>query len=241
MTAAARRLEAHGADMQVSVGHSVGEFAALVASGALEFGDALEAVAWRARLVDESAPEGRMLAVIGLSESEVAELCVSLGAEHAIAPAVFNAPRHVVVSGTCEAVSEAAGRAKKVGAIRVLPLKARHAFHSPLMEAVTTSWRDYLDSVPIRLPSRQTILAGTAEVPTSAHQIRQELANQLTRPVRWVDTIEAVIEGGVRCAIEVGPGRFLTSLCRHIDQRLNCQCIAQARSLDDVVAASREA
>jgi [acyl-carrier-protein] S-malonyltransferase len=201
-------------------GHSLGEYSAYVAAGALAPTDAARLVRRRGELMLEAGQQrpGTMAAVIGLESEQVAALCgeASDGAEVAVA-ANLNAPDQSVISGDPGAVERAGALLKQAGAKRVLPLKVSGAFHSPLMEPAAAGLRRELEQVAFTEPSFPVIANATAEPVRDAATARRLLGDQLTAPVRWVESMRrAADEVGEATFVEVGPGAVLSGLLRRI-------------------------
>ncbi len=201
-------------------GHSLGEYSAYVAAGVLAPTDAARLVRRRGELMLEAGQQrpGTMAAVIGLESEQVAALCgeASDAAEVAVA-ANLNAPDQSVISGDPGAVERAGARLKAAGAKRVLPLKVSGAFHSPLMEPAAAGLRRELEQVAFAEPSFPVIANATAEPVRDAATARRLLGDQLTAPVRWVESMRrAADEAGDATFVEVGPGTVLSGLLRRI-------------------------
>lgn len=209
------------AEPVVAAGHSLGEYTAYAAAGALAARDAARLVRRRGELMFEAgeARPGEMVAVLGLDAERVAAACreASSGAEVAVA-ANLNAPDQTVISGDPGAVSRAGRLLSDAGAKRVVPLKVSGAFHSPLMEPARLGLRDELERVSFRDPAFPVIANSTAELVRRADLARAKLAEQLTAPVQWVRSMErAVSEAGEGATfIEIGPGATLSGLLRRI-------------------------
>ncbi len=198
---------------QAVAGHSLGEYAALVAAGGVDPLDALALV--RARgLAMAAATEGTMAAVLGLSDAEVEAACRAAGG--AVVPANYNAPGQLVISGEVAAVERATRLLQERGARRVVALPVGGAFHSPLMGVATQRLKSALATLslqPLRLPMAFNVDAAIhQDVPT----VRRLMAEQLTAPVRWSRCVQTLWELGVRSFVEVGPRRTLTALIRRI-------------------------
>ncbi len=191
-------------------GHSLGELAALVAAEALEEQDGLELVVLRGRLMQEAGEReggGGMLALLGNGAAEQAE---ELALAHGLAVANDNSPQQVVLSGARSAIPAAAQAAEALG-IRAMPLAVTGAFHSPMMASAVPEFRAALDRVSVRAPRVPVLSAVTAE---PFDDVRARLADALTRPVRWRETVLALHARGVEDFVEVGPGRVLSGLVK---------------------------
>jgi len=188
-------------------GHSLGEYSALVAAGALEAVDALRLVRLRGELMQEHGA-GAMAAIVGPDAAAVASIAADAGAE----VANLNAPDQTTVSGTREAVDRAIARAKERGAKRALPLPVSAAFHSSLMAPVVEGMREPIAAVPLR-PVEVPLVANVDARPlTHPDDLRRELLDQICAPVRWVDVVATLTASGVTTFYEVGPGRVLSGL-----------------------------
>jgi len=195
-------------------GHSLGEYSALVAAGALTFSDALRLVRRRGKLMEEAAARhpGGMAAIIGLTDEEVRELCDEVAKEHGtLTAANYNSPGQVVVSGETEAINAARNAAKARGA-RAIPLAVSGPFHSPLMREAAEAFTEILAEVPIAVPAMPVAPNFTAEPTTDPAQIRDALERQITGAVQWVRTVYAMRAMGMQCFVEIGPGSVLTGL-----------------------------
>ena len=207
--AIARHLFATDVAPDGAAGHSVGEIAALVATGALEISDALRLTRERARLMAEAPEGGTMAAVLGLNAEGVAA-ALPEGAEIAN----YNGPGQTIISGGTEAIEAAKTTLVDAGAKRVLPLNVSGAFHSSLMKPAALKLKDYLDAVPLRRPALCFVSSVTGAQETEPETIKELLWKQLYSPVRWTDVMAAL--GPVR-AIEAGPGKVLQRLAKRMD------------------------
>lgn len=200
----------------VTAGHSLGEFTALVAAGALDFATALRLVAERGRLMGEAgrAAAGRMCAVLGLDIARTREICEQAAAAGTIVIANDNAPGQIVLSGASEAIAVAERLAKEAGARRVLPLAVSGAFHSPLMAPAAREFAALVAAAPLRDPIFPIVANTTARPLSTAEEIRLELQQQLTGPVRWTESVRAMGDAGVGAYVEVGPGAVLAGLIK---------------------------
>ncbi|MCB2199949.1 ACP S-malonyltransferase [bacterium] len=216
-------LSPRGIDIHAAAGHSLGEYSALVATGALQFDDALAVVALRGELMQNAGDErpGTMAAIIGLAIEKVEEVCASASTKNEVVVAAnMNAPGQVAISGDVVAVHRAMELAKEAGAKRALQLNVSGAFHSPLMAPAAEKLAEQLEKTPFRPPSVAIYQNVTARPTTDSDVIKKRLIEQLTHPVRWVETIEAIIGDGVERFIEVGPGAVLQGLNKRIAKGL---------------------
>jgi [acyl-carrier-protein] S-malonyltransferase len=197
-------------------GHSMGQYSAMVAAGVLDLADGVRLVRERGRLMQASAPDGSMAAIIGLDDERLPELVAAGEAIGVFTIANRNAPGQVVVSGERAAVTAAAEAAKELGAKRAIVLPVSVAAHSPLMERAAEGMREVLASVEFRDPAAPLLANADATLLTTGDACRAELIDHLTRGVDWVRVIEAMAADGVSRVIEVGPGRVLTGLVKRI-------------------------
>ncbi|WP_129672396.1 ACP S-malonyltransferase [Candidatus Chloroploca sp. Khr17] len=204
-------------------GHSLGEYSALVAGGALDFADAVRLVRQRGELMAQ-ARDGSMAAVIGLPEDDLDQVCREVSASLADHPepvrtivvANYNAPDQLVISGSTLAVEQASILAKIRGAKRVLPLRVSAAFHSPLMRHAADGMAWAIRSVGVRDLHIPLIANVTAEPLLKADEVRYEAVAQVVAPVRWIASVQRMVQDGVSAFLELGPGKALTGLVRRI-------------------------
>jgi [acyl-carrier-protein] S-malonyltransferase len=210
-------------------GHSLGEYTALVAAGALTFSDGLRLVRERGRLMQEAGERvpGTMAAIIGLPEDKVTELCYQTRAE----VCNLNSPGQAVIGGTLEAVARAIEEAKARGARQAIRLNVSGAFHSSLMRPAAEGMAEPVARTPFADAQVLIVANSTAQAITSAEAIRRELLEQLRRPVLWQRSVEYMIENGVTTFVEIGPGRVLTALIHRIDGSTNTRNIGDAPSI----------
>jgi len=217
-----------------TAGHSLGEYSALVAAGALDFPTALQLVRRRGELMAE-AREGSMAAIIGLDDVPLEQICREVSAEDApVVIANYNSPGQLVISGAGAAVERACALAKQRGAKRAMPLKVSAAFHSSLMRAAAEGLAVALAQAPIADARTPVISNVTAEPLTQAAAIRRELIAQVTSPVRWIASVQRMAADGVDTFVEIGPGSVLTGLIKRIvlDMRLlNVSDLTSAHAL----------
>lgn len=203
-------------------GHSLGEYSALVAAGALDLADALRLVRRRGELMEEHGLGG-MIAVLGLDEDAVQLVAGEAGAE----VANFNSPGQVTISGTDEALTVAEIAATTRGARRVVRLPVNGAFHSSMMQPVAEALAPDIERTPFAEPIAPLVGNVAAEPLTHPDDLRRELIEHITRPVQWISIVEALVAGGVTSAAEIGPGNVLAGLGRRIDRSLKIQTTEQ--------------
>ena len=210
-------------------GHSLGEFSALVASGALSFEDGLKLVASRANAMQKACEvnPGTMAAIIGLPDEKVEEICASVNSEDNIVVAAnYNCPGQLVISGNVDAVNSACERLKEAGAKRALPLKVGGAFHSPLMQPAKDELQAAIEATIFNTPKCPVYQNIDAKAHTDASEIKNNLIAQLTSPVRWTSSVQAMVSAGADDFTECGPGKALQGMIGRIDRNVNAHGIA---------------
>ena len=219
-----------GLEPDVVVGHSVGEFAALAAAGALGTGDAIGLVRERGLAMAEAARErpGTMAAILGLEDEEVENLCRKI---IGVWPANYNCPGQVVVSGEHDAVEECCAEAESLGARRAVRLKVSGAFHSPLVARAADRLRPALERVRFADPLAPFMSTVTARV-EPAQKLGALLVDQLTAPVRFTQAATELMRSGVTTFVEVGPGNVLSGLVRRIDRGVKTISVSTVEGLD---------
>jgi [acyl-carrier-protein] S-malonyltransferase len=218
-------------------GHSLGEYAALVAAGAIEFRDCLPLVRHRAQAMQQAVPagEGAMAAVLGLEDDAVRAACAEAAQGQVVEAVNFNAPLQVVIAGSKAAVERAMLVCKAKGAKRALSLPVSAPFHSSLMQPAADRLRDYLANVALQMPEIEVIHNADLSISVDPSQIRDALVRQAASPVRWVETIRKMAAAGVTHVVECGPGRVLAGLTKRIDNNLTGLAIADRASLETVL------
>lgn len=205
-------------------GHSLGEFSALVAAGALSFEDGLKLVYARAMAMQkacEAAPS-TMAAIIALPDEVIEKTCAEISSEgNVVVPANYNSPGQVVISGNVDAIQEACRQLKEAGAKRALPLSVGGAFHSPLMESARVELAKAIETAPVNTPVCPVYQNVDALPHTDPKEIKENLLKQLTAPVRWTQSVKNMIADGMTEFVECGPGQVLTGLIGRIQKDLN--------------------
>jgi [acyl-carrier-protein] S-malonyltransferase len=219
----------------VAAGHSLGEFSAHVAAGTLEFGDALESVRTRGELMFASGVErpGTMAAILGLDDEVVNDVCRKVQGEGAICvPANFNSQGQIVISGDVEGVDRGMALCKEAGAKRAVPLTVSGAFHSPLMQPAREGLREKLEKINFSDPSYPVVSNVTSEPVADGSRARELLVEQLTSPVRWRASVEAMVELGVERFFELGEGSVLCGLNRRNAREIPCLSLGAPGDFD---------
>jgi [acyl-carrier-protein] S-malonyltransferase len=219
-----------------AAGHSLGEFSALVAAGALAFADALRVVRERGRAMQRAVPAGvgSMAAIIGLELETVAAICREAAESQVVSPANLNGAGQIVIAGHKEAVDRAVELAKTQGAKRAIPLTVSAPFHCALMRPAAEQLQAVLADVDIK-PLRCAVVSNVEAKPNRDPQrVKGLLVRQVTTPVRWQECVEALAHEGCTAALEVGPGKVLTGLVKRIAPEIKClpaEDVDQARML----------
>jgi len=237
--AALRLVEAAGVRASWSAGHSLGEYTACVAAGALDFEDALRLVHRRGELMHQAGTDrpGTMAAVLGLDRAGVEALCREASAAGVVQPANLNAPGQVVISGEIAAIERVCELAKSHGAKRAIRLEVGGAFHSPLMGAAATGLAEWIDRTPFR-DARFPVIANVSAQPVSgADEIRAALKAQLLGAVRWEDSMKLLVDQGAEGFVELGSGKVLRGLLRTIAPSATTMNVEDPESLQATLAA----
>lgn len=240
--AVARVWQAAGGPLpSLAAGHSLGEYAALVCAGSLTFSDAVSLVAARGRFMQEAVPEGQgaIAALLGLDDAQVLALCKSVtdrGAGRIVSAVNFNAPGQVVIAGHASAVQDAIALAEKSGARKAIKLPMSVPVHCELMEPARERLVAKLDGIQVNAPGFPIVHNADNQPHADPASIRDALARQLTKPVRWVESVTRLREDGATILVEPGPGRILTGLNKRIDRSLTTMAVHDSASLDKALA-----
>ena len=204
-------------------GHSLGEFSALTAAGALSFEDGLRLVYARAMAMQkacEAAPS-TMAAIIALPDDVIEKVCAEISKEgNVVVPANYNSPGQVVISGNVDAIKDACAKLKEAGAKRALPLAVGGAFHSPLMEMARVELAKAIEAAPVSTPICPVYQNVDAQPHTDPKEIKDNLLKQLTSPVRWTQSVINMMGNGMTDFVECGPGQVLTGLIGRIQKSM---------------------
>jgi [acyl-carrier-protein] S-malonyltransferase len=221
-----------GIDPQFAAGHSVGEYSALVASGALTFAEAVQTVRLRGRFMQEAVPVGvgAMAAVLGMEREDVERLCEEVAAGEVVSPANFNCPGQIVIAGHSEAVQRAIEKVKASGK-KALLLPVSAPFHSPLMKPAATRLEKALEGIAVRDLKLPVVTNVEAEVNTSAERVKSLLVAQVSSPVRWEESMRRMIRDGIEQVLEIGPGKVLSGLMKRIDSSVGTGNVEDIQSL----------
>ncbi len=225
--------ERGGASPAFFAGHSLGEYSALVAAGALAFEDAVPLVRFRAQAMQEAVPEGTggIAAILGLDEAALRQVCEEAGCGEVVEPANLNSPGQVVVAGHRAAVERAMALAKERGARRAVMLPMSAPSHCSLMRPAAERLRERLAAIEIGAPSAPVLHNRSVEPAADAEGIRRMLVEQLDHPVRWIETVQWLAGRGATRIVECGPGKVLTALNKRIAPQVECLAIQDGASL----------
>ena len=204
-------------------GHSLGEFSALVANGALSFEDGLRLVSKRASAMQKAceAEPSTMAAIMGLKDETVEEVCNQI--DEVLVPANYNSPGQVVISGSLQGIDQAVDKLQEEGAKKAIKLKVGGAFHSPLMEPAKKELETAINETNFNKPVCPVYQNATASPSDEPEVIKENLVKQLTSPVKWTQTVKKMIQDGAESFTEVGPGKVLQGLIKKVDRRIPTQ------------------
>lgn len=231
---------AGGAVPTLVAGHSLGEYTALTAAGALELDDAVKLVRFRAQAMQEAVPvgTGSMAAIVGLADDGVRQACTEAAQGEVVEPVNFNAPSQVVIAGHVAAVQRACEASRKLGAKRAVQLPVSAPFHSSLMKPAGDRLREYLRRVEVKAPTIPLINNVDVAIETEPARIVDALARQASSAVRWVEVVRAMQANGVTHVVECGPGRVLAGLTKRIVPEVEGIAVFDAESLREALAAT---
>jgi len=218
-------------------GHSLGEYSALVCSGAMQFADAVQLVATRGRVMQEAVPSGTgaMAAILGLEDHQVVKVCSDVAGDEIVAAVNFNAPGQVVIAGNTAAVERAMREAKTAGAKRAVKLPVSVPSHCQLMQDAADKLNAQLQEIPLEIPEMTLIHNVDVAAHSAPEVICNALKEQLYKPVRWVDSIKFMEDQGVTQFVECGPGKVLFGLNRRIAKSAEHFAIYDTDSLNNVL------
>ena len=220
-------------------GHSLGEYSALVAAGAMSLQDAARAVRARGTFMQEAVPvgTGAMAVILGLTPDAVKAACDAAAEGQVVAPANYNSPEQTVIAGHAAAVERAGARGKEAGARRVMPLPVSAPFHCALMDPVKPRLAEVLSGVRIQAPSVPVVTNVEARPNADAARVVPLLLEQVSAPVRWIECVEALKANGVTHVVELGPGKVLGGLIKRITKDIESFNVENAATLEKVLAA----
>lgn len=232
-------LEAGGKTPAVVAGHSLGEYTALVAAGALDFADAVKLVRLRAELMQSAVPQGvgAMAAILGLEDEQVKAICTAAEQGEVVEAVNFNSPGQVVIAGNAAAVERAMAAAKEAGAKRALPLPVSVPSHCSLMKAAADKLAEALKTIDIKQPQIRVIHNADVAAYDSPEAIKDALVRQLYSPVCWTETVNTLVSEGITESAECGPGKVLAGLAKRINKEAVCSALVSSDSVKAFVEA----
>ena len=240
--AAYRVLASRSIEPQIAAGHSLGEYAACAAAGVMSFADAIRSLRSRGQFMQEAVPEGQgaMAAVLGLDADAVRGVCETAAGEtqEVVSPANLNSPEQIVISGSVAGVTRASELAKEKGAKKVVPLPVSAPFHCVLMQPAQDRLAVVLKEIEVQDPRFPIVSNVSADETKRGGRERDLLIEQVTAPVRWVESMRRMIDEGASFFVEVGPGRVLTGLLRQIDRAQRCVNVEDSASLEKALSGS---
>jgi [acyl-carrier-protein] S-malonyltransferase len=234
--AALRVLQAEkGVVPRLAAGHSLGEYSALVVSGALAFADAVQIVRLRGRFMQEAVPvgEGAMAAILGMERGQVEKLCEEAAQGEVLTPANFNCPGQIVIAGHAKAVERAMERVKQEGK-KAVPLPVSAPFHSPLMKPAGERLEKVLEGIPIQDLKIAVVTNVEAEINRSKERVKELLVAQVWSPVRWEESMQKITGDGIEQTLEIGPGKVLSGLMKRINPRVETKNIEDIQTLKKI-------
>ncbi|ENV5195058.1 ACP S-malonyltransferase [Neisseria gonorrhoeae] len=232
-------LEVGGKTPAAVAGHSLGEYTALVAAEALDFADAVKLVRLRAELMQSAVPQGvgAMAAILGLEDEQVRQICAESAQGEVVEAVNFNSPGQVVIAGNAAAVGRTMAAAKEAGAKRALPLPVSVPSHCSLMKPAADKLAEALKTVEIKQPQIRVIHNADVAAYDDAGKIKDALVRQLYSPVRWTETVNALVSDGIAESAECGPGKVLAGLAKRINKTAACSALTDAGQITAFIEA----
>ncbi|AZG28637.1 ACP S-malonyltransferase [Neisseria gonorrhoeae] len=232
-------LEVGGKTPAAVAGHSLGEYTALVAAEALDFADAVKLVRLRAELMQSAVPQGvgAMAAILGLEDEQVRQICAESAQGEVVEAVNFNSPGQVVIAGNAAAVGRTMAAAKEAGAKRALPLPVSVPSHCSLMKPAADKLAEALKTVEIKQPQIRVIHNADVAAYDDAGKIKDALVRQLYSPVRWTETVNALVSDGIAESAECGPGKVLAGLAKRINKAAACSTLTDAGQITAFIEA----
>ncbi|HFB2900599.1 TPA: ACP S-malonyltransferase [Neisseria gonorrhoeae] len=232
-------LEVGGKTPAAVAGHSLGEYTALVAAEALDFADAVKLVRLRAELMQSAVPQGvgAMAAILGLEDEQVRQICAESAQGEVVEAVNFNSPGQVVIAGNAAAVGRTMAAAKEAGAKRALPLPVSVPSHCSLMKPAADELAETLKTVEIKQPQIRVIHNADVAAYDDAGKIKDALVRQLYSPVRWTETVNALVSDGIAESAECSPGKVLAGLAKRINKAAACSALTDAGQITAFIEA----
>jgi [acyl-carrier-protein] S-malonyltransferase len=239
------RLAAEDIELNVryAAGHSLGQYSALVAAGSLDLGQGVQLVRERGRLMKESGERhpGGMAAIIGLDDAALERIIAQVRSKGIVCPANYNSPGQIVISGDLVALTAAMQLAVSEGAKRVVRLAVSIGAHSPLMQIAADQFSVAIGRLRLQDARIPVVSNVTAQALTSAEEIRDDLSDHITRSVRWVQSVTAMVSGGATIFVELGPGQVLSGLVRRISREVEAVSIGDLKAIEKYLPTFAEA
>jgi len=230
-------------DCVLAAGHSLGEYSALVAAGAIRFKDAIRLVRLRGRFMQEAVPVGigSMAAIIGMQAEKVWELCKRVSSEGSLVePANLNSPEQIVIAGHKDSVEKVSSLAREAGAKKAVILPVSAPFHCSLMKPAEIKLQVELEKTEFQDLSFPVITNVEAKPNTKGSRAREALRQQVCSPVRWTEIMQSLVDQGIRTVVELGPGKVLSGLIRRFDKNITCYQVEDCESLERTVSALKQ-
>ncbi|MBS3907316.1 MAG: ACP S-malonyltransferase [Syntrophaceae bacterium] len=224
-----------GIEPGLTAGHSLGEYSALVSSGALSFAEAVQIVRLRGKFMQEAVPvgEGTMAAILGMEREEVERVCEEASSGEVLSPANFNCPGQIVIAGHTKAVERAIEIVKQKGK-RAMPLQVSAPFHSPLMKPAGIRLSEVLQSAHVKDMRVPVVTNVEAKANSASERVKPLLVEQVSNPVRWEESMRQMIEEGIERILEIGPGKVLSGLMKRIDPKVETGNLEDIQSLKKI-------
>lgn len=230
--------EQGGATPVLMAGHSLGEYTALVCSGAISFADGVNLVKLRGEFMQQAVPAGAgaMAAILGLDDESIEKACEAAEQGDVVSPVNYNCPGQIVIAGQKDAVDRAIANCKEVGAKRAIPLPVSVPSHCALMKPAAEKMAEELAKIDISMPEISVVQNVTASAAASVEELKENLLQQLYSPVLWTKSVQSMVEKGVESTVECGPGKVLSGLNKKVHKPLSVAAISDAAGLEKALA-----
>ncbi|WP_420598286.1 ACP S-malonyltransferase [Neptuniibacter sp.] len=230
--------EQGGAKPVLMAGHSLGEYTALVCSGAISFADGVNLVKLRGEFMQQAVPAGTgaMAAILGLDDASIEKACQEAEEGEVVSPVNYNCPGQIVIAGQKAAVERAITNCKEAGAKRAVPLPVSVPSHCALMKPAAEKMAEQLAKIEISMPEISVIQNVTASAAASVDELKDNLLQQLYSPVLWTKSVQSMVDQGIESTVECGPGKVLSGLNKKVHKPLSVAAISDAAGLTKVLA-----
>lgn len=230
--------EQGGATPALMAGHSLGEYTALVCSGAISFADGVNLVKLRGEFMQQAVPAGTgaMAAILGLDDESIEKACEAAEQGDVVSPVNYNCPGQIVIAGQKDAVDRAIANCKEAGAKRAIPLPVSVPSHCALMKPAAEKMAEELAKIDISMPEISVVQNVTASSAASVEELKENLLQQLYSPVLWTKSVQSMVEKGVESTVECGPGKVLSGLNKKVHKPLSVAAISDAAGLEKALA-----